>query len=360
MSRTVVISVDAMGGDKGPAPVVGGMAKSAAKNPDLRFLLHGDPAALKPLLQKRAGLAAVTEIRESTSVIAMDQKPSHALRHGRGSSMWNAIEAVANDEADVAVSCGNTGALMAMSMLRLKRAPGIDRPAIAVMWPSRNPSGYNIVLDVGADLRADETSLVQFAIMGAEYARLGLKLDMPRVGLLNVGTEETKGRRGHRSALERLNQMDRQPDRRFHHVGYVEGGDITGDRVDVIVTDGYTGNIALKTAEGTASLIGEFLAEAFRATPLSRIAALFAMTSLHRLRKRIDPRRVNGGVFLGLGGAVVKSHGSADATGVSAALKLAFRMGREGFAKKLAERVASGGTRVKDAGGFMPDIRKEA
>lgn len=358
MGREIVISVDAMGGDRGPAAVIGGMAKSAAKNPQIRFLLHGDAPALGLLLRRRTSLARLTEIRSAETVVGMADKPSHVLRKGRGSSMWNAIEAVAQGEAQAAVSCGNTGALMALSMQRLKRASGIDRPAIAVLWPSLNPSGYNIVLDVGASVKADAGSLVQFAIMGAEYARLGLGLATPRVGLLNVGTEEHKGSPERQTAHEELGRLAVAAG--LDYVGFVEGGDITGDKVDVIVTDGFTGNIALKTAEGTASLIGRFLSEAFRATALSRVAALFAYGSLNRLRKRIDPRRVNGGVFLGLGGAVIKSHGSADATGFSAAIKLAFRMGEAGFAEKLAARVASGRAEGKDAPGLTTGARREA
>jgi glycerol-3-phosphate acyltransferase PlsX len=347
----VVISVDAMGGDRGPSVIVGGMERMIALRPGLRFLLHGDPAALEPLLRKRPGLAAATELRPATGVIGMGVKPSHALRQGKGSSMWNTIEAVAAGEAQAAVSCGNTGALMALSILKLRRAPGIDRPAIAVLWPSRNPAGYNIVLDVGADVRADAESLSQFAIMGAEYARLGLGLERPRVGLLNVGTEEHKGGQERQEAHDHLGRIAAGADARFRYAGFVEGGDITGSGVDVIVTDGFTGNIALKTAEGTASLIGSFLAEAFRATLLSRIAALFAWSSLRRLRRRIDPRRVNGGVFLGLTRAVVKSHGSADSTGVAAAIGLAVRMAEARFAEKVAQRVASDRGDGKDAPG---------
>ncbi|QDL93372.1 phosphate acyltransferase PlsX [Paroceanicella profunda] len=342
MTRQIVLSIDAMGGDRGPAVVISGMAKSAAKNPDIRFLLHGDPQQLEPLLRRRPALDRITEIRPCSGVIAMGEKPSHAVRHGKGSSMWNCVDAVARGEAAVAVSCGNTGALMALSMLRMRRAPGIDRPAIAVLWPSRNRSGYNIVLDVGADVRADAASLSQYAIMGAEYARVGLHLETPRVGLLNVGTEDHKGGAGRHEANATLARIAEGPSAAFTYHGFVEGGDITGDKVDVIVTDGFTGNIALKTAEGTASLIGSFLSEGFRATLLSRIAAIFAFRALQRLKKRIDPRRVNGGVFLGLNGAVVKSHGSADSTGFSAAIKLAFRMAQDGFAEKVAARVASG------------------
>lgn len=227
---------------------------------------------------------------------------------------------------------------MAVSMLLLRKAPGVHRPAIAILWPSHNPSGFNIMLDVGADIRAEAQDLVTYAVMGAAYARHGLDVKQPRVGLLNVGTEAHKGREALHDAAERLEERTGSG---FEYIGFVEGGDMPSDRVDVIVTDGFTGNVAIKTAEGTASLIRGFLKQAFEHSPLSRIGALFALTSLRRLSKRIDPRRVNGGVFLGLNGTVIKSHGAADATGVSAAIKLAFQLAEGGFDERLAAQVAS-------------------
>jgi glycerol-3-phosphate acyltransferase PlsX len=185
----VVISVDAMGGDRGPAAVVAGLAKSASKNPDIGFILHGDEAELTRLVARRRGLAAVCEIRHAPRAVTMQDRPSQVMRHGEGTSMWSCIEAVKRGEATVAVSCGNTGALMALSMVRLRRLPGVNRPAIACLWPSRNPGGFNVMLDVGADIKADAQDLVQFAMMGASYARNGLGVARPRVGLLNVGTE---------------------------------------------------------------------------------------------------------------------------------------------------------------------------
>lgn len=343
-----VISIDAMGGDRGPASVVAGMAKSASKNPDIRYILHGDPEILAPLIRRRATLVDITDIRTAQSVIDMAEKPSRALRRGKGSSMWGAVQSVAQGEASVAVSCGNTGALMALSMLKMRLAPGVHRPAIAVMWPSRSAAGYSIVLDVGADVRADQQTLFQYAIMGAEYARVGLGLERPRVGLLNVGTEDHKGSADIHQAAEMIALNAALPASGYSYIGYVEGNDISRDTVDVVVTDGFTGNIALKTAEGTAELIRTLLSEGFKHTWLSRLAGLLALTSLGRLRKRIDPRRVNGGVFVGLNGAVVKSHGSADATGVSAAIKLAFRMAHTGFTEKVAERLASTGGEGED------------
>ncbi|MCV2448238.1 phosphate acyltransferase PlsX [Paracoccus sp. DMF] len=334
----VVISVDAMGGDRGPSVVVAGIAESAEKNPDIRFILHGPGAELEALVARRPGLSVRCDIRDAPGVVTMGDKPSQVLRKGEGTSMWSTLESVRQGEATAAVSCGNTGALMAMSMIRLRKLPGVNRPAIACLWPSRNPQGFNVMLDVGADIRADAQDLLAYALMGAAYARNGLGLARPRVGLLNVGTEEHKGRPELKQAHELMPASAQTAN--FDYVGFVEGGDLPSDRVDVIVTDGFTGNVALKTGEGTAKLVGDLLKEAFGKSVLSKFAALLAMGSLKRLQKRIDPRRVNGGVFLGLNGTVVKSHGSADATGVSAAVKLAFQLAQSGFQDRLAARLA--------------------
>ncbi|WP_300585716.1 phosphate acyltransferase PlsX [Marivita sp.] len=335
----IVLSIDAMGGDLGPEAVVSGMSRSAKANPDIRFLVHGPEEKLAKLIERKKALAGRCEIRDASGIVSMEDKPSQIVRHGQDTSMWAAIEAVRNKEATVAVSCGNTGALMAVSMIRLRKLPGVNRPAIAILWPSRNPQGFNVMLDVGADVRADAQDLLQYALMGVSYARNGLRLERPRVGLLNVGTEEHKGKAELKEAHELIARMAEKA--QFDFVGFVEGGDIPGEACDVIVTDGFTGNIALKTGEGTASLIGDRLKEAFAYSPLSRLASLLALTSLRRLKKKIDPRRVNGGVFLGLNGTVVKSHGSADETGVSAAIKLAVQLAQSGFSERLAARLAS-------------------
>jgi glycerol-3-phosphate acyltransferase PlsX len=337
-ARTL-ISVDAMGGDQGPAAVVAGCFLSAKLNPDIAFILHGPEAELKALVVKHPLLDSRTSIRDATGVITMEDKPSQVVRTGKDTSMWSAIESVRTGEASVAVSCGNTGALMALSMIRLKKLPGVNRPAIAVLYPSSNRQGFNVMLDVGADIKADADDLLRFALMGMSYARNGLSVETPRIGLLNVGTEEHKGRTELKEAHDLI--RDHAAEAAFEFVGFVEGGDISGNRADVIVTDGFTGNIAIKTGEGTASLIGQRLREAFKYSILSRLASLLAYTSLVRLREKIDPRRVNGGVFLGLNGTVVKSHGSADATGISAAIKLAARLSENGFNDKLAARVAA-------------------
>jgi len=337
-ARTL-ISVDAMGGDQGPAAVVAGCLKSATENPDISFVLHGPEAELRALVAKHPALEGRTVIRDAVGVVTMEDKPSHVVRSGKDTSMWSAIESVRTGEASVAVSCGNTGALMALSMIRLRKLPGVNRPAIAVLYPSSNAQGFNVMLDVGADIRADADDLLRFALMGMSYARNGLNLPTPRIGLLNVGTEEHKGRTELKEAHDLI--RDHQAEAGYEFVGFVEGGDISGDRADVIVTDGFTGNIAIKTGEGTASLIGVRLREAFKYSILSRLASLLAYTSLMRLREKIDPRRVNGGVFLGLNGTVVKSHGSADATGIAAAIRLAAQLVENGFNDKLAARVAA-------------------
>jgi phosphate acyltransferase len=346
-SERVVISVDAMGGDRGPAAVVAGLIDSLAEHANLDVILHGDEAALRPLLARHPDLSARITLSHADRVVTMQDKPAQVMRHGQGTSMWSTIDAVKDGEAVAAVSCGNTGALMAVSMLRLRKLPGVNRPAIACLWPSRNPGGFNLMLDVGADVKAEADDLLQYAVMGASYARNGLNLARPRVGILNVGTEEHKGRAELKEAHDRMAAVAAVSD--FDYVGFVEGGDLPSARVDVIVTDGFTGNVALKTGEGTAKLIADFLREAFGAGLLSKFAALLALNSLKRLQRRIDPRRVNGGVFLGLNGTVVKSHGSADATGVAAAIGLAYQLAQVRFLERLAARVASAEAAGQDA-----------
>ncbi|MCC5965427.1 MAG: phosphate acyltransferase PlsX [Natronohydrobacter sp.] len=338
-SRRITISVDAMGGDQGPSAVVEGCAQSAAKNDAIGFLLHGDEAQLAPLVSRHPELGAITRIQHSPDVVRMDDKPSQVMRRGRETSMWSALTALREGEAKAAVSCGNTGALLAVAMLRLRKLHGVHRPAIACLWPSRGESGFNTMLDVGADVRADEESLLQYALMGAAYYRNAFDSARPRVGLLNVGTEEHKGRAEIKEAAQLI--ADAAEIGRYDFVGFVEGTDLASAHVDVIVTDGFTGNVALKTGEGTARLISDTLREELTSSLLSRFGALAAYGPLKRLQKRMDPRRMNGGVFLGLNGTVVKSHGSADATGVSAAIKLAFRLAQSGFQDRMADRLAS-------------------
>jgi phosphate acyltransferase len=347
-AKRIVISVDAMGSDRGPVAVVAGLALSAAALPDAYFILHGDQAQLEPLLAKHTDILSRIELRHAERVVTMDDKPSQVMRHGEGTSMWSTIDSLKSGEAMAAVSCGNTGALMAVSMIRLRKLAGVNRPAIACLWPSRNPGGFNVMLDVGADIKAEAADLLQYAAMGASYARNGMNVMRPRVGLLNVGTEEHKGRAELKEAHEQMAAFADDGD--YDYIGFVEGGDLPSNRVDVIVTDGFTGNIALKTGEGTAKLIAELLRETFSQGILAKLGALFALAALRKFQRRVDPRRVNGGVFLGLNGTVIKSHGSADATGVAAAIKLAHQLAVAGFVDRLAARVASAGRSGQDAG----------
>ena len=332
----IVISIDAMGGDRGPGPLVAGMTRAVRMHPKVQFLVHGDRNALAKNIARRRILQDRCHLRHADEVVEMTSKPSSIVRNGQKTSMWAALDSVRSGEAQAAVSCGNTGALMALSMVRLQRAEGTKRPAIACHWPSRNSSGFAILLDVGADIKADEQDLRNFAVLGAQYAKLGVGIPEPRVGLLNIGKETFKGRAEIRAANDLISEDSAKHG--FRYVGYVEGSDITIGIADVFVTDGYTGNAMIKSVEGTAALIREFLREAFNYTVLSRIGALFALTSLRRLAKRIDPRRVNGGVFLGLKGIVVKSHGSADAVGFAAAIDLAVRLSTPGRRLASAER----------------------
>lgn len=339
MNQKAIISIDAMGGDLGPSAVIEGIAIASRKDADLRFVVNGQQDLIAPLIAAQ-GLDSICTIRHADAVVTMHDKPSQIMRHGLNTSMWSTIDAVRNGEASVAVSCGNTGALMAVSMLRLRKLPGVNRPAIAGMWPSFNPeTGWNVVLDMGADVRAEAVDLLAYALMGAAYAHSALGLAKPRVGLLNVGTEEHKGNAELRLAHEMISAA--QEDAGFTFIGFVEGNDMPSARVDVIVTDGFTGNVALKTGEGTAKMASQLMKEALTSGWMAKLGALMAMGALRKLRKRIDPRRANGGVFLGLNGTVVKSHGSADATGIAAAIDLAARLSKSGFLAAMAARVAT-------------------
>jgi glycerol-3-phosphate acyltransferase PlsX len=324
MAESVRISLDAMGGDNGPSVIVDGAAIALERHPDTRFLFSGDEAVVRPLVEARPKLAAVSEYRHTTVTIAMDAKPSQAVRAGRrNSSMWLAIQAVRDGEADAAVSAGNTGALMALSKLCLKTMAHIERPALAAMWPTTR--GESIVLDVGASIGADASHLVDMAIMGAAMASIVFDLKRPTVGLLNVGTEEIKGVETVREASRLLREAD-MPGLAYH--GFVEGDDLGRGTVDVVVTEGFAGNIALKTAEGTAKQIAQYLRAAMTRTWTAKLGYLLAKGAFDALRDKMDPRNVNGGVFLGLEGIVIKSHGGTDGIGFAGAIDLAHDMAR--------------------------------
>lgn len=336
MSSKVRIALDAMGGDHGPSVVIPGAAEALARHPDIEFLLFGDQSVMAPLLDTHPALKACARIVHTDVFVAMDDKPSQALRRTRrASSMWMAIESVKNGEADVVISAGNTGALMAMSTICLRTMAGVDRPAIAAMWPTLR--GRSIVLDVGATIGADAQHLVDLAIMGSAMARIVLAIECPTVGLLNVGVEEIKGIEEVKAAGRILREGQIGG---LDYKGFVEGDDIGKGTVDVVVTEGFTGNIALKTAEGTAKQLAQVLREGMSSSLLTKIGYLFARSAFRSLKEKMDPRNVNGGVFLGLDGIVIKSHGGTDATGFGNAIGIGFDMVRHELLGKIRTSLA--------------------
>ncbi|MET3790152.1 phosphate acyltransferase PlsX [Aquamicrobium terrae] len=325
------ISIDAMGGDHGASVVIPALATVAARRPDIKFIIYGREDAVRPELAKFPTLAAASEFVHCEVAVQMDDKPSQALRHGRGtSSMWNAIEAVKNGQADACISAGNTGALMAMAKFCLRTMANVDRPAIAAIWP--NVRAESVVLDVGATIGGDAQQLVDFAILGTGMARALFGIERPTVGLLNVGVEEVKGQEEVKEAGRMLREAGLSS---LDYRGFVEGDDIGKGTVDVVVTEGFSGNIALKTAEGTARQIAGYLRAAMGRSLLSRIGYILAKGAFDQLREKMDVSRSNGGVFLGLNGIVVKSHGGADSAGFAAAVELGYDMVRN----RLLERV---------------------
>ena len=320
MGQPRTLALDAMGGEHGPEVVVPGAALSLERHPDLDFILVGDEARIAPVLAAHPALAAHARIVHTTHVVSMQEKPSQALRRGKGSSMWLALEAVQKGEAHAAVSAGNTGALMAMAKLILRPMAGIERPAIAALWPT--VTSECIVLDVGANIGATARQLTDFALMGAAMARALFHVERPTVGLLNVGVEEIKGAEEVKEAHALLKEVDLP----LAYRGFIEGDEIGQGKVDVVVVEGFAGNIALKTAEGTAKQIGQYLKDAMMRTALSRLGALLARGGFRVLKEKMDPRRVNGGTFLGLNGIAVKSHGGTDALGFASAVDLGYEM----------------------------------
>lgn len=316
-----------MGGDHGPSVIVPGVAQAAQALPGVRFLLHGDGAAIETQLAKHPAAKAVSEVRHCDRAIGMDEKPAQAMRRGKGSSMWNAIEALRENEAHACVSAGNTGALMAISKLILRMGAGLERPAIVANWPTMK--GVTAVLDVGANVESDADQLVEFAIMGAAFhhAVHGDGSKRPTVGLLNVGSEDQKGHEEVREAHAILREAKLD----FDYHGFVEGNDIAYGTVDVVVTDGFTGNVALKTAEGLARFFSNEIKATLTSTPLAMLGAAVASGALKKMRQRLDPGRVNGGPLLGLNGIVVKSHGGADAGGFASAIRVATNLARSDF-----------------------------
>jgi glycerol-3-phosphate acyltransferase PlsX len=331
----VTISLDAMGGDHGPSIVIPGAAIALERRPDSRFVIFGDEKLVLPLLDHHPKLKAVTTFHHTDISVKMDDKPSQALRAGRyKSSMWKSIEACKTGEAHVTVSAGNTGALMAMSKFCLRSMARIERPAIAAIWPTIR--GESVVLDVGATIGADAAHLFDMAIMGAAMARIVFDIDRPTVGLLNVGVEEIKGVEAVKEAGRMLREANLP---NLDYRGFVEGDDLGKGTVDVVVTEGFTGNIALKTAEGTAKQIAEYLRAAMSRSLMSKLGYLLAKGAFSALKEKMDPRKVNGGVFLGLDGVVIKSHGGTDAIGFASAVELGYEMARYELLTKVRDMI---------------------
>jgi glycerol-3-phosphate acyltransferase PlsX len=327
MTKSVCLSVDAMGGDHAPASIVGGIDMFAAEVSGRvsKILLHGQEQMLEPLLAKAPNAARICEIRHTETYVSMTDKPSQAIRRARGSSMWNAVASVKKGEADAAISAGNTGALMVLGKVLLGMVKNVHRPAIAGSWPS--PDGYSVVLDIGANVECTAQQLVEFAILGEAFSRVVHNKKQPSVGLLNVGTEDVKGN----DVVREADQLLRGAHLKLNYAGFVEGNDISMGRTDVVVTDGFTGNVALKAAEGTAKLAAQVLKESLMSSTLYKIGAFLSQGAFAKMKDKMDPRNANGGLFLGLGGLVIKSHGGTDALGFSNALHVARRMSDSDF-----------------------------
>ena len=330
----IKIAVDAMGGDFGPKVVIPALDRVAKGRPDVFFLIFGNEKRINLYLSRYTRVKRQSKVIHTNETIKNDDKPSLALRSSKDTSMRMAVEAVKEGKAKAVVSAGNTGALMAMAKMVLRTVPGVRRPAIASLLPGMKSD--SIVLDLGANVLVDGDALVQFAILGSIFARAQKKVERPRVGLLNVGSEETKGPDHVRAAAQVLSQIEFPGE----YVGFVEGDDIGKGSVDVIVTDGYAGNIALKAVEGLGSLTKHYITEAFASSPLAILGAVFAFFSLRLLKKRLDPRRYNGGVFLGLNGLCIKSHGGADALAFSNAVLMAVRLARLGYIDQTVKEIA--------------------
>ncbi len=335
LTKPVVISIDAMGGDHGPKVMLAGAALALAAMPDreVRFIVHGEAEAVEHELARAPALRAASEVRATALVISGDEKPAHAVRRGKGTSLWNAVEAVREGRADAALSGGNTGALMAIAKLQLRMAGGLDRPAIAASWPTLR--GVTAVLDVGANIACDAAQLVEFAIMGEAFYRAvhGRGGDRPSVGLLNVGSEDQKGHESVREAHQLLREIDLDIDYR----GFVEGNDIAKGTVDVVVTDGFTGNVALKTGEGVARFVADELRAAFSSSLSAKLGALLAAPALKRMRARLEPP--GGGPFLGLKGIVIKTHGGAEPRGVADGVRIAVDLAASDYAAEAARNM---------------------
>jgi phosphate acyltransferase len=327
------IAIDAMGGDSAPSAIIAGIARARRRDPEIQFTIYGDERQVVAELKQHKNLQAEVAVVHSPEAIEASEKPSQAIRRARTTSMGMAINAVKEAMADAALSGGNTGALMAMSKLALRTMPGIDRPALAALLPTLGETDV-IMLDLGANTECDAQNLVQFAVMGSAYARCVLGISKPRVKLLNIGTEELKGTDELKEAAALLREADYLA---FRFDGFTEGDQLSRGQVDVVVTDGFSGNIALKTAEGTARFVTDLLRRAFTSSLRSKAGFALSRPALNLLKVHLDPNNHNGAVFLGLNGLVVKSHGAATPKGVANAINVAARMVRNDITRKIGD-----------------------
>lgn len=331
------IAIDAMGGDVGPEVMVAGAASALADYPDLRFRFFGDETAIRAELAKHKSLADAAEIHHTDGVVAGDAKPSQVIRRSKDSSMGLAIQAVKAGEADAALSGGNTGALMAMAKLALRTMEGIDRPAISALLPTLGENDV-VMLDLGANTECDSENLVQFAVMGAAYARIALDIQRPRTALLNIGSEDMKGTEELRDAAAQLRAATELP---LEFTGFIEADRLSRGHVDVVATDGFSGNIAIKSVEGTARFVADLIRRAFTSSLRSKAGFMLSRPAANLLKRTLDPNNHNGGVLLGLNGLVVKSHGSADANGVRNAIDLTYKMASADITRRIADDLAN-------------------
>ncbi len=333
MSRKLTIALDAMGGDHGPEVTVPAAIDSVTRYPNLHLILVGDEARLRAELDRgRSAFGDRIQVRHASEMVEMHETPSKALRGKKDSSMRVAINMVKDGTADACVSAGNTGALMAIAKFVLKTIPGVDRPAIIAMLPSK--TGHTHVLDLGANVDCTAEHLCQFAVMGYELVKAVENHQHPRVGLLNIGEEEIKGNEQVKQAAKLLTGTH------INFVGFVEGNDIFSGNVEVVVTDGFTGNVALKAIEGFAKLLGGSLRDEFGRNLVTKVLGLLALPVLRAFKGRFDPRRYNGASLVGLRGIVVKSHGNADRTSVANAIRVAMLEVEMGVPDRIGQRVA--------------------
>jgi glycerol-3-phosphate acyltransferase PlsX len=327
------IAIDAMGGDEGPRVMVAGAALARHRHAGFQFLFVGDEEQIREALKDHPNLSAASEILHAADVVSGSDKPGQALRGSKTTSMGMAVNAVKTGEVSAAVSAGNTGALMAIAKLALRTMPGIDRPALSALLPTMKETDV-VMLDLGANTECNSRNLVQFAVMGAAYSRIMHGFDRPKVKLLNIGTEEVKGTGTIQEAAATLKGA---AGLHMQFLGFTEADKISTGEVDVIVTDGFSGNVALKALEGTARFVTDLLRQSFLSSLRSKIGFLISRPATEMLRDQLDPNNHNGAVFLGLNGVVVKSHGSADAKGVANAVEVAARLVEDSILERISE-----------------------